>query len=121
MTNMFKQKKIKNKFLGLTAFKGISGEEWVDGHMKSLEDLKSVMSVAAPETPDIEESYFSVIFIPADSSVGVQMRTFFLCSLTGLYEFYFSCSGACEWFIKKSEDIRVNVTGRGMKQQDFEK
>lgn len=117
---------IITKFLGLTAFKGISGEVWVDHDITSLHDLKLLKSLGMPasRTLDIEESHFSVSLRAGGDSVGVRMRTFFLCSSTGIYEFYFSCFGACEWFIKESEDKEVNITGgsspRGMGQLEFE-
>ncbi|XP_078352794.1 uncharacterized protein LOC144637606 [Oculina patagonica] len=66
---------------------------------------------------------FSVPTWAVGMSLGFRMRTFFLCSLTGVYEFYFSCYGACEWFMKASENSGLKITGGnsslGMPQQDF--
>ena len=99
---------------------------WVGRSINSLDDLKVSTSSGSPasRTLDIEESQFSVSLEDEDDSVGVRMRTFFLCSSTGIYEFYFSCFGACEWFIKESEDTEVNITGgsspQGMEEDEFE-
>ena len=111
------------KFLGLTAFKGILGEVWLDDNMTTLEHVKWVTSEAVPQTLDIEQDNFSVSLKANQRKAGVRMRTYFLCSLTGIYEFYFSCFGACEWCIKESEDEEVNITSgsshQGMQQQEF--
>ena len=110
-------------FLGLTALKGILGEVWLDDNMTTLEDVKLVTGVAAPQTFDIEENDFSVSIRATPRKAAVRMRTLFLCSLTGIYEFYFSCFGACEWFLKESENEEVNITAgsshQGMQQQEF--
>ena len=79
--------------------------------------------VPASQTLHIEQNYFSVFLKPSGKTAGIRIRTFYLCSLTGIYEFYFSCFGACEWFIKESDDKEVNITGgssrQGMEQDEF--
>ncbi|KAJ7373021.1 hypothetical protein OS493_015493 [Desmophyllum pertusum] len=54
---------------------------------------------------------------------GYRGRTFFLCPLTGKYDFYFSCNYACDWIIKESEQSQSAITGgntdMGMPPQDF--
>ncbi|KAL9951655.1 hypothetical protein ACROYT_G044364 [Oculina patagonica] len=77
----------------------------------------------ADESSIHEMNDFSVPTWAVGMSLGFRMRTFFLCSLTGVYEFYFSCYGACEWFMKASENSGLKITGGnsslGMPQQDF--
>lgn len=91
--------------------------------MTTLEHVKLLTGVAFPRTLDIQQSNFSVSLKANPRNAGVRMRTYFLCSLTGIYEFYFSCFGACEWFIKESEDEELNITAgsspQGMQQEEF--
>ena len=91
--------------------------------MTTLEDVQLETAKATPQTLDLKQNYFPVSFRANPKTAGFRMRTFFLCSLTGIYEFYFSCFGACEWFIKESEEVEVNITAgssrQGMEQQEL--
>ena len=111
------------KFLCLTDVKGILAEVWFGDNMTTLEDVQLEAALAIPQTLELKQNYFPVSFRATPTTAGFRMRTFFLCSLTGIYEFYFSCFGACEWFIKESEDEEVNITAgsslQGMEQQQF--
>lgn len=114
-----------NKFLDLTAFKGISAEVWLNDSIKSLKDLKVITNFGVPASQNlpIKQNYFPMTLRTLGVMAGLRIRTFFLCSLTGIYKFVFSCFGACEWFIKESENKEVNITGgssrEGMEQQEF--
>ena len=113
------------KFFDLTAFKGISAEVWFNKSIKSLKDLKVLTNFGVPASQNlqIEQNYFPMTLRSIGITAGIRIRTFFLCSLTGIYKFVFSCFGACEWFIKESENKEVNITGgssrQGMQQQEF--
>ena len=56
------------------------------------------------------ESYLALSSTVQGTTAGVRFRTFFLCSLTGEYEFYFSCYKECEWFLKESENSGGTIT-----------
>ena len=111
-------------FYYLIAVKGVLSELWNGIH--SLEGLKSIVSAGTPASfmrIKDENHLIGVYTQEKRQGIGFRWRTFFLCSLTGIYEFYFSCHKACEWFIKESETSQANITGgsstEGMEQQDF--
>lgn len=98
---------------------------WLNDSIKSLKDLKVFTNFGVPASQNlqIEQNYFAMTLRTIGITAGIRIRTFFLCSLTGIYKFVFSCFEACEWFIKESENKEVNITEgssrQGMQQQEF--
>ena len=102
-------------------------EQWIGNsyNIQKLGDLKSVISAGIPASNSmvIRDGYFFGAGKFTGKTTGTRWRTFFLCSLTGEYIFYFSCYEACEWVIKESENSEGNITGGisalGMTQDEF--
>ena len=42
---------------------------------------------------------------------GRRERAYFLCPLTGEYEFYLICNASCEWSIKETEQSSAEIVG----------
>jgi len=79
-----------------------------------VEALKSVISEGTLPSMTHKRTENHFLFSNNNAkahSAGRRTRAFFLCPLTGKYEFYFTCDTSCEWFIKESERSSGDITG----------
>ncbi|XP_022804392.1 phosphatidylinositol phosphatase PTPRQ-like [Stylophora pistillata] len=91
------------------SMKGLFYEEWYkskDSNIDSLEDVKfAILEEVKPDVIKNETpTRLSLNFQGNEEETGRRWRGFFVCSMTGEYEFYFSCEKACEWFLMEAGD-----------------
>ena len=89
--------------------KGLFYEEWYksnDSNIDSLEDVKfAILEEVKPDViKNATPTRLSLNFQGNEEETGRRWRGFFVCSMTGEYEFYFSCEKACEWFLMEAGD-----------------